>query len=295
MSFRGGKSKVIVLSKEHVDAQRGVDLKNFQDEVAMWRQKVEDAKEELASIQAKIEQSQNDHKQWLIDKTAEISGDIAKLEEARVISIDEHDKKREEIQSIVDRDEEILSRTLSAERRGREEKEKSAQYLSDVQAERSNIEAKQYKLESDIKHNQEILNETNFRIKKNKEALQLGEEKRHELIQIQGRIDGGLERQVAVESSNEDLAKKIAEQLKTLKEKLAQADKLSRDQREFAVKQNEYDLWLKDKAAKEAAQIAKDNELNALERALRKQESDIKRRLDIVKSLEQKQGGDHNG
>lgn len=289
--FRGKKTKKVILTADYLEAQRGADLKDFQDKALMWQKKVEEAEAELVSIQEKIDQSQKDHKQWLIDKTAEINSDIESLEKARAIAYDEGERQKADIDFAVEEAKKIYGQTVSSERRSKEEKEKAEIYFSDGRAARSDIEERQRKIESDILHNQRILNEIDIKIRKNKEILVSEEEKRHEIIQIEGRIDAGLERHKKTESSNEEISKKIAEQLKALKEKLAQADILARDQREFVSKQNAYDLWNKEKAAKETDQIARDNEQNARERSLRIMESGLKRRENIIKQLEKSQGG----
>ena len=76
-----------------------------------------------------------------------------------------------------------------------------------------------------------------------------------------------------------------------IRRKLAQADKLARDQREFVAKENSYEIWLKEKKAKEDEQIARDNEQNAREKALRIMSADLRRRENIIKQLEKQQGG----
>lgn len=287
MAFKGReKHKKVILTKEYLEASRGADLKNFQDQAAALNKQIEDAKTELASIKEKIHRVQEEHRQWLITKTEEITADMDKLEEARDKLIEENEAKKAEIQVLIDEQKAFQSQTLSAEKRIKDEVATNERYLADVQAERSKIENQQIALNRNIQHNQRILNEIEFKRKKSEQDLEALEHKRHELIQIQGRIDVGLERLDDKQAINDETLKQLSELQKDCQEKLAQVDKFEADRREFAAKQDEYDRWISNKAQLEADLENRKRQADIRDKALTKKQDALIKREEIVQKLE---------
>lgn len=289
MAFKLGskdKQKPVVLSKEYLESRRGEDLKKFQDQAAALQQEISELEAKKIQTIADIETAEKDFEAWRQEYLKEIQVKIEALEAKKKEALEEIANKAKEIDDKTSEQIAIHNLTVKEREKCDDKIKEAEEILLEARKQKDEAAERWRKIQELSAGNTEILNQIKDAEQKSKAATEDLENKRHELIQIQGRIDAAMEDLENQRTARDEQLKTLNESISKNTEILARVDKFNQDVKAFAVKQAEYDAWQKDKQKLEEDLEARKRQADIRDKVQEQKAAELLKREENVAKLE---------
>ncbi len=289
MAFQSGskgRKKSIVLSKEYLDARRGQDLKAFQDQAVALQNEIAELQNKKALVLSDISAAEKAFEEWRETRLQDISKASVDLEAKKKQTLEEISDRLAEVDDKIAEAMSIHNITIQAGRRNEESAKEAERILSDAKKAKDEAGERWRKNQEIAAFNTELLNKVTIAEERSKKSVEDMESKRHELIQIQSRIDAALENLQDQNAARDEQIKQLTGLISENKEILARVDKFNQDVKAFTAKQAEFDIWQKDKDAIEKDLEARRVQADIRDKVQNQKAAELSQRENRVATLE---------